>query len=1756
MKFRRISTFLIGWLITVLLSLTTSFAQTAMWSPSGGTMSGGFYSNLKEFSWHDPANWTWSGGSAPATGLPDENTDVIIPTNTATCWLPENYTTYCVNAAGTAVANCGDAGAQPVPRPTCKSLTLSGGLYNQASLNGTDAQSLLIKGTYVTATSSYNNGDFTIKSGGVLLIEALTMQVEGNLDLQDGGYLVVFNSDNIIQVNENLTLDGSLTKKDAVTGRTLTFDFRGKSSSIIDGDPANFNNQISTAQSSVTPYMNFSHYLTYGAMDNMILNKSKNDPLNTANPDPTVSNAASFPILVGIVNNAGTDLAISGTGNLTINGGTLIVKNVTASGFNLGAETFTGPDTWTWEVLASDINVRGKVFIANANVGISTYSGASLDLTGGTTRCRDVCMHLGGNFEDLNVAEPSNTNGVRNGFYINGSKAGRRTRQWRRPTVVFNGTNDQDIRGINGLGTTFWLRDYNDNPTEGVGIAFPEIVIKKPSDKKVSINASTNLRVFGDLRLLSGIFDVNGKTLLFGDRSSYQDPTLGQSSDLGDEINIYGIFNAPEGSVIKMSGGWTRLGTIMRVREGGILKILGSADNNNTLIQDGQTGHCFRLAVYGGGKMAMTYTSVQGQLGRQNSYGLDNTNYFTDADNAAGGNGSIGGFKIYEGSKLFHIKENLLTGELELVDMDTPTFSSDNPTTYDADYSSFSYCGFTNMHNNGAHLTINTGQKLRILNTSFGGAYNGAGRNIINNHTAVGSILVEYSSGSIGGTKGETNDGGLADDKITWKSLVSVYWWGPPTARGADKQWDTGVAGVRGRTFDPSGTGTYLWWDAYYRDYRGDNPTLPSAATGNNDYHAALWSSVDASGVSNVWSLSETVWEPLPAGVIPGTSGNEDYNVYILDRSTRHVFVNADYTLNGGIYMQQASTNGLVRSYNRILYLDNATAHTLTVKKDIITKTTGWGYGIIYGGKATVNIGGHLKASQGILYPQTSHFNFDGSTSQEIRLGTNSFYNLTINKSAGILAVQGAGGAIYGGKTQRIRGQSTFIVRNDFLLQSGDFSLTSGVPMLVMKDYIQTGGKFYFNQSVVDIQGNLNITGGTNDDGGTTSAALVFTPSDNTTHSIRTGGLKFSNIYFNKLIYNSGRVGSRDDLDIVGEKSINEPRDVVYQVTDNLEALNKIEVDENRIVEIVGGKKIITGEMNIRNKGQMTTGTATEIQIKSGGKLHVAEGGFLQLIGSFSEYTKLTHDPSSSGTYSFQVDGTLKARYFLLEYMDKNGVNISSTAKVLSPGTIVQGGGGENYSVSPSVTIVGGGGLGATVDGNVSTSITKIDLSNGGGGYLTAPTVMIGGSPTSPAAPTASIEGGVTGIYITNTGAGYDEMPTVSFANGAGISAVGNVTGNIDQLNITNAGSGYATPPTVSLINVGGGNVVDGTATATITGHVGKVKVNQSGSGYAVFPTHSIREPDSGGSGLAITLQGAVTGFTNLVKGSGYTTATATISAPGGGGTTATADVVISTGELDKITVTNAGTGYLAGLHGTFSVPISGGSGTGATAIAYVYTGNIQEIEVTDRGTGYKSTDVLMLDFTTYGGGGVDAAATCSFDDVGAIVNLNFTNNGSGYTSIPTITISGDGANASADATISITQVAITNAGAGYHVPPSISVGSPDDPEGKAARLEAILSAIVTDLTIDGEGSGYIKAPLMYLQSPGANATVTTSSGVISSITIDESGSDYTSVPNVTFVDPMGFGSGASGTATIVDGKVTAITITSTGNNTYSDLTS
>jgi hypothetical protein len=70
---------------------------------------------------------------------------------------------------------------------------------------------------------------------------------------------------------------------------------------------------------------------------------------------------------------------------------------------------------------------------------------------------------------------------------------------------------------------------------------------------------------------------------------------------------------------------------------------------------------------------------------------------------------------------------------------------------------------------------------------------------------------------------------------------------------------------------------------------------------------------------------------------------------------------------------------------------------------------------------------------------------------------------------------------------------------------------------------------------------------------------------------------------------------------------------------------------------------------------------------------------------------------------------------------------------------------------------------------------------------------------------------------------------------------------------------------------------------------------------------------------------------------------------------------------IDSIQVTNGGTGYTSA-----TVSITSTTGKGATAIAVVSNGTISAINVTNPGTGYKDATVVIV------GDGTDATASAT----------------------------------------------------------------------------------------------------------------------------------------------------------------------------------
>ena len=194
------------------------------------------------------------------------------------------------------------------------------------------------------------------------------------------------------------------------------------------------------------------------------------------------------------------------------------------------------------------------------------------------------------------------------------------------------------------------------------------------------------------------------------------------------------------------------------------------------------------------------------------------------------------------------------------------------------------------------------------------------------------------------------------------------------------------------------------------------------------------------------------------------------------------------------------------------------------------------------------------------------------------------------------------------------------------------------------------------------------------------------------------------------------------------------------------------------------------------------------------------------------------------------------------------------------------------------------------------------------------------------------------------------------------------------------------------------------------------------------------------------------------------------------------------------------------------------GSAITATATASIGTGAISEIFLNNDGSGYTSAPtVTFSDPPDIAGGDVVATAvaiTTSKANVQSILRLELTNGGSGYTSPPTITISGGGG-AGAAATCSIGGTNFT----------------------------------VTGITINERGRGYASAPVITLDAPlsGVGVTATAVSTIdnetrLNTINILNPGIGYTSAPTVSIAGFSTIGIGTFIYNEVVTGQTSGTT--------------
>lgn len=236
------------------------------------------------------------------------------------------------------------------------------------------------------------------------------------------------------------------------------------------------------------------------------------------------------------------------------------------------------------------------------------------------------------------------------------------------------------------------------------------------------------------------------------------------------------------------------------------------------------------------------------------------------------------------------------------------------------------------------------------------------------------------------------------------------------------------------------------------------------------------------------------------------------------------------------------------------------------------------------------------------------------------------------------------------------------------------------------------------------------------------------------------------------------------------------------------------------------------------------------------------------------------------------------------------------------------------------------------------------------------------------------------------------------------------------------------------------------------------------------------------------------------------------------------------TGSVSSVVVTSGGAGY------------SQGSTTATVSAPNTIPNSISAIPVASGGSGYDQGTVGVSIPAPDNVGGIQAVATAIVDGTGAIVQIIITNPGSGYTSPPTITITGGntipavlgatqlidgspGIQATAKAVVlqgALVEISGGLGGTGYVNGDSVTIAAPTG--SNAVQATATLQAsggAITGFTITNPGRGYIVAPTITLPvGTGAAPSVAVIGGYVSHVEIINPGSGYSTAPTVTITGP------------------------------------
>jgi len=197
-------------------------------------------------------------------------------------------------------------------------------------------------------------------------------------------------------------------------------------------------------------------------------------------------------------------------------------------------------------------------------------------------------------------------------------------------------------------------------------------------------------------------------------------------------------------------------------------------------------------------------------------------------------------------------------------------------------------------------------------------------------------------------------------------------------------------------------------------------------------------------------------------------------------------------------------------------------------------------------------------------------------------------------------------------------------------------------------------------------------------------------------------------------------------------------------------------------------------------------------------------------------------------------------------------------------------------------------------------------------------------------------------------------------------------------------------------------------------------------------------------------------------------------------------DEVIDT-TVDEISDVLEQTGYIVDLT-LFS------GGTTANASAIINTGYIREITLNNDGSGYTSTPTVAISTAPSGGTNATAVAiTTTRNRITSIKEILLTNAGIGYTIAPTITISGGGGTGAAatcginTSSSGVISIVVSGGGAGYSTVPNVAITTaPSGGVNAIGRAVVSAAGTISNVYVINPGEGYTTTPTVII---GAAAT-------------------------------------------------------------------